>query len=56
MVYSNLMDSVATPGNAVEEARSKELFNMIQSCVADGHAFNTIGKSKDGNDECGYQA
>ncbi len=43
----------------MEEARSKELFNMIFSCVAGGHALNaTIEKVHDDNNglECGYLA
>ena len=38
--YKGFLDAAATPGNVVEEARSKELFNMILSCVAGGHALN----------------
>ena len=56
--YKGLLDNPATVGNPVEEARSKELFNMIFSCVAGGHALNTIEKVRDDNNglECGYLA
>ena len=57
--YKGLLDNPATVGNPVEEARSKELFNMIFSCVAGGHALNaTIEKVHDDNNglECGYLA
>ncbi len=42
----------------MEEARSKELFNMIFSCVTGGHALNTIEKVCDDNNglECRYLA
>ena len=43
-VYKGFLDAAATLGNVVEEVRSKELFNMILSCVAGGHALNTIKK------------
>ena len=57
-VYKDFLTRPATPGDAVEEARSKEFYNMILSCVADGHALNTIEKVRDDNDglECGYLA
>ena len=56
--YKGLLDAAATPGNIIEEARSKELFNMILSCVAGGHALNTVEKVRDdaGGKECGYSA
>ena len=56
--YKGLLDNPAIAGNAVQEARSKELFNMILSCVAGGHALNTIEKVRDDNAglECGYHA
>ena len=56
--YKDLLDSPATVGNTVEEARSKELYNMILSCVAGGHALNTIEKVRDDNNglECGFKA
>ena len=40
-----------------DEARSKELYNMILSCVAGGHALNTIEKVWDSNNnvKCGYK-
>ena len=44
--YKGFLDAAATPGNVVEEARSKELFNMILSCVACGHALNTVERSR----------
>ena len=57
-VYKDFLTRPATAGDAVEEARSKELYNMILSCVADGHALNTIEKVRDDNQglECGYLA
>ena len=42
--YKDLLDNPATPGDVIAEARSKELYNMILSCVAGGHALNTIEK------------
>ncbi len=56
--YKGLLDSPARNGDAVEEARSKELYNMILSCVAGGHALNTIEKVRDDNNglECGFKA
>jgi hypothetical protein len=56
--YKDLLDNAATIGDLVQEARSKELYNMILSCVADGHALNTIEKVRDNNNglECGYLA
>ena len=57
-IYKGLLDAPATVGDAVGEARSKELFNMLLSCVADGHALNTIKKVRDDNKglECGHLA
>ena len=56
--YKDLLDNPATSGDIVAEARSKELYNMILSCVANGHALNTIEKVRDSNNniECGYKA
>ena len=56
--YKDLLDNPATPGDVISEARSKELYNMILSCVAGGHALNTIEKVRDSNNnvECGYKA
>ena len=50
--------NTATVGDVVEEARSKELYNMILSSVAEGHALNTIEKARDNNNgvECAYLA
>lgn len=57
-IYKHFVSQAATAGNAVEEARSMELYNMILSCVGGGHALNTIEKVKDDNNglECGYLA
>ena len=57
-VYKDFLTRLVTTGDAVDEARSKELCNMILSCVADGHALNTIEKVRDDNQglECGYLA
>ena len=57
-IYKGLLDAPATVGDAVGEARSKELFNMLLSCVADGHALNTIKNVNDDNKglECGHLA
>ena len=56
--YKGFLDNPAVPGNAVEEARSKELFNMILSSVSGGHALNAIEKVRDDNQgvECGFKA
>ena len=56
--YKAFIDRPADPENAVEVARSQELFNMILSCVGDGHALNTVEKCRDENDgkECGHAA
>ena len=53
-----MLDKPATVGDIVSEARSKELCNMILSCVAGGHALNTIEKVRDSNNgiKCGYLA
>lgn len=57
-VYKDILSAPAPAGDTVAEARSGELFNMILSCVADGHALNTIEKVRDDNhgQECGYLA
>ena len=57
-IYKSFFSSAATAGDAVEAARSMELYNMILSCVGGGHALNTIEKVKDDNNglECGYLA
>ena len=56
--YKGLLANPAVAGNAVEEAQSKELFNMILSSVAGGHALNAIEKARNDNQgiECGYKA
>ena len=56
--YKAYLDRPPVVGDVVEEARSKELYNMILSCVAGGHALNTIEKVRDTNNdkECGYLA
>ena len=56
--YKNLLDGPASVGNVIEKARSKDLYNMILSCVAVGHALNTIQKVCDDENgvECGYKA
>ena len=41
-VYKDILDNPANPGDVIAQARSKELCNMILSCVAGGHALNTI--------------
>ena len=45
-------------GDLIEETRSKELFKIILSFVADSHALNTIVKVRDDNNnlECEYLA
>ena len=58
-VYKDFLTRGANPGDVVEEACSKkELFNMLLSCVSDGHALNTIEKVRDDNNglECGFLA
>ena len=56
--YKDFLTRGAKIGDVVEEARSKELYNMLLSCVSDGHALNTIEKVRDENNglECGYLA
>ena len=56
--YKDLLDNSDTAGDVVAEARSKELYNMIISCVTSGHALNTIKKVRDSNKnvECEYKA
>ena len=56
--YKGLLDNPAVPGDAVEEARSKELFNMILSSTSRGHGLNVIEKVRDDNNglECGFNA
>ena len=56
--YKHYITRQATAGNPVETARSSELYNMILSCVGDGHALNTVEKVKDANAgvECGHLA
>ena len=56
--YKDFLTRGATPGDRVEEARTKELYNMLLSSVSDGHALNTIEKVRDDNSglECGYLA
>ena len=56
--YKDLLDNPAMAGDVVAEARSKELYNMILSCVAGGHTLNTTEKVCDSNRniECGYKA
>ena len=39
--YKDFLVNPATVGDVVEEARSKELYNMIISSVAEGHALNS---------------
>jgi len=55
-VYRNFITRAAIQGDTIEEARSAELFNMILSCVGDGHALNTVEKVRDDNGECGHSA
>ena len=52
------IDRATTVGDIVEEARSTELFNMIYSCVEEGHALNVVEKVRDNNNnrECGHLA
>ena len=42
--YRNLLYGPESVGNVIKEVRSKELYNMILSCGACGHALNTIKK------------
>ena len=57
-VYGEFLQGPAPVNDLIKTTRSKELFNMILSCVADGHALNTIEKVRDDNNgsECGYSA
>ena len=54
--YKGFLDNAAVPGNTVEEAHSKELFNIILSSALRGHALNVVEKVRDDNNglECGY--
>ena len=56
--YKTFFSHAANNGDVIEEARSSELFNMIYSCVGDGHALNVVEKVRDDNNgnECGRQA
>ena len=56
--YKAYLDRPLIIGDVVEEACSKELYNMILSCVTGEHALNTIEKVRDNNNgkECGYLA
>ena len=56
--YKHYLTRGATPGDLAQETRSSELYYMLQSCVGEGHALNTVEKSKDlnGGVACGYQA
>ena len=56
--YKHYLTRAATVGDPAEEARSSELYYMLQSCVGEGHALNTVEKSKDSNNgvACGYLA
>ena len=56
--YKKFINSPSNNGDVIEEARSSELFNMIYSCVGDGHALNVVEKVRDDNNgkECGHQA
>lgn len=56
--YKDLLDNPTTAGDIVVDARRKDFYNMILSCVAGGHALNTIEKVGDSNNgnECEYEA
>ena len=56
--YKHYLTRAATIGDPAEEAHSSELYYMLQSCVGEGHALNTVEKSKDSNNgvACGYLA
>ena len=42
--------------NTFEETRTSELYNMLLSCVGDGHTLNTVEKVNInlGGTKCGY--
>ena len=56
--YKHYLTRPAAEGHLIEEAQSSELFYMLQSCVGEGHALNTVDKAKDSNNgvACGYHA
>ena len=56
--YKNILDGPSLVGYVIEEAISKEHYNMILSCVSGGHALNIIEKVRDEKNgvECGYKA
>ena len=57
-IYKYYLSRPAAEGNPMEEARSSELYYMLQSCVGEGHALNTLDKAKEANDgiACRYRA
>ena len=57
-VYKTLVKQPAYSGDANEEERSIELFNIIISCVGSGNALNMVDKFCDNNNgkECGHYA